>query len=237
MLLQALVWRFYVHYVRNHPDATARNLGSLNVAQITERVERDYPLLQSPRNELGFAVAGEVFLLKNISSMVKQMEAIKAKIGTTTPLYSWGDLDGEKFQDATSNWEEFLERKKLLFREVLRSNVFAFFETQRKLFKQGSVGTKLAGKHREALSNQTRLIKQLIQIYNEEFVGDEELDWATVVVSGWDGFWSLKRDCRISSLVDMRSAEAEVEIIRREVYNLYQSIVTVVSFFCCPVGV
>ncbi|CAO3618661.1 unnamed protein product [Mucor hiemalis] len=123
-LLQALLSRFMLHHVRHHPDLSAANLGFTNLADAAERVERDVPLTQF-EDDLGISVAGEMFLLKQAPAIGREIERLKGVI--TVPLVNDDKLSCSTFHDAASDWIQFLERKKLLFKEVLRSNVLAYY--------------------------------------------------------------------------------------------------------------
>lgn len=123
--------------------------------------------------------------------MVQEMRRLKLWIASNIPGFHF--LTHDQLSEATynascSNWNDFVERKKVLFKEVLRSNVWAYNSTFRKLHKAGHVGklkwmlcleknsnayvflgTKLAGRHNTALGLQKKRLEDLIKLYNKEF--------------------------------------------------------------------
>ena len=55
-------------------------------------------------------------------------------------LYDHDALNETTFNATCCLWEQFVERKKVLFKEAIRSNVWAYNNTYNKLHKQGHIG-------------------------------------------------------------------------------------------------
>ncbi|CAO3622049.1 unnamed protein product [Mucor hiemalis] len=160
--------------------------------------------------------------------MAEEKEKLKLWIMENIPdFHFFGPkvLNEATFNDSMSYWEQFLERKKMLFKGILRSNVWAYNSTFKKLHKKGHIGTKLAGRHTIAMGIQKKRLEDLLKLYNKEFPHSaEKLSWANII-NAEDRFWGVPMHPSAERLMELCVAREETKIVRRELHNLYSSIV------------
>ncbi|KAI9357827.1 hypothetical protein BD770DRAFT_90475 [Pilaira anomala] len=124
-LIQAIVWRFGIYLAQFQTIAEPRLAFS------------DYDRSSS------VTVAGETFFCSQLNKMVKELNRMREFISVSFPgfvLYDHDALNETTFNATCCLWEQFVERKKVLFKEAIRSNVWAYNNTFNKLHKQGHVG-------------------------------------------------------------------------------------------------
>ncbi|CAO3654972.1 unnamed protein product [Mucor hiemalis] len=128
------------------------------------------------------------------------------------------------YDDSLGYWKDHVERKKALFKDVVRANVWAYNNTFKKFHKEGHAGTKLAGRHSTALGLQKKRLNDSIKLFNKEFPQVvDQLSWDKMINPS-DRFWGVQVSDTADLMIELNIAKKENELIRRELYNLFCSI-------------
>lgn len=88
-------------------------------------------------------VAGETFFMQQIKDIEKKQEKVLDEIRQTIPNFvphAYADLSAETAQLSLGLWEDFVQRKKLLFKDAMRANLQAYKFTTNLMFKSGHIG-------------------------------------------------------------------------------------------------
>lgn len=130
-LVRNLIWRFNSHVL----GANAARVGDEPVLRRAEAVARDVPLADFDL-EVGISIAGQYFFVKELAALEREQKRFERQVLRENPhitFFAPPPLSKETFNVAVSCWEEFVERKKSLLKEALRSNVQGYKMIQKLL--------------------------------------------------------------------------------------------------------
>lgn len=95
------------------------------------------------RIKIEVTVAGESFLRSELNKVVREMRTRKSQITEKLPgfvLLRHEQLNEFTYDDSLGYWKDHVERKKALFKDVVRANVWAYNNTFKKFHKEGHAG-------------------------------------------------------------------------------------------------
>ncbi|KAI7878379.1 uncharacterized protein EV154DRAFT_525077 [Mucor mucedo] len=130
-LLESILFRFRVKMYEN-------STGTSNAA-----IDRLDGVLTVSASDGSIKVAGETFFMQQIKDIEKKQEKVLDEIRQTIPNFvphAYADLSAETAQLSLGLWEDFVQRKKLLFKDAMRANLQAYKFTTNLMFKSGHIG-------------------------------------------------------------------------------------------------
>ncbi|KAI7865216.1 uncharacterized protein EV154DRAFT_533530 [Mucor mucedo] len=130
-LLESILFRFRVKMYEN-------STGTSNAA-----IDRLDGVLTVSASDGSIKVAGETFFMQQIKDIEKKQEKVLDEIRQTIPNFvphAYADLSAETAQLSLGSWEDFVQRKKLLFKDAMRANLQAYKFTTSLMFKSGHIG-------------------------------------------------------------------------------------------------